>query len=111
MSLIGIAISSVPRTARSAAPVANLPSWCWSSFLASSSLLPLCPRPLYRCRLFPAALDSGGLSIGIAAQLFQYVKPIHGWDHGQMALVLVIWCIVGLVLSARTFRWTGRTER
>jgi ABC-2 type transport system permease protein len=112
MSLIGIAISSMPRTARSAAPVANLPllvlEFISGVFVPVTSL----SHGLYTfAGLFPLRWIVEGYQSALLPNYFQYVKPIHGWDHGQMALVLVVWCIIGLVLSARTFRWTGRGER
>ena len=29
----------------------------------------------------------------------------HGWEHGRTALVLAAWAILGLLVTARTFRW------
>jgi ABC-2 type transport system permease protein len=112
MSLIGIAISSVPRSARSAAPVANLPllvlEFISGVFVPFTSL----SHTLYTIAgFFPLRWVVQGYQSALLPSYFQYVKPNNGWDYGRMALVLIIWCIVGLVLSARTFRWTGRGER
>ena len=112
MSLIGIAISSVPRSARSAAPVANLPllvlEFISGVFVPFTSL----SHTLFTIAgFFPLRWIVEGYQSALLPSYFQYVKPNNGWDHGEMASVLVIWCVIGLVLSARTFRWTGRGER
>jgi ABC-2 type transport system permease protein len=112
MSLIGIAISSVPRTARSAAPVANLPllvlEFISGVFVPVTSLSP----GLYAfAGLFPLRWIAEGYRSALLPSYFQQVEPNHMWNYGAMALVLAIWCVLGLVLSAKTFRWTGRGER
>jgi ABC-2 type transport system permease protein len=35
-------------------------------------------------------------------------EPSGSWDLGVVALVLVAWCVLGLLLCARTFRWQDR---
>ena len=35
-------------------------------------------------------------------------EPAGTWELGRVALVLAIWCVVGLVLCVRTFRWQDR---
>jgi ABC-2 type transport system permease protein len=112
MSLIGIAISSVPRSARSAAPVANLPLLVLEFISGVFVPVTALSHSLYTfAGLFPLRWIVEGYQSALLPSYFQYVEPNHTWDHGQMALVLVIWCMIGLVLSARTFRWTGRGER
>jgi ABC-2 type transport system permease protein len=112
MSLIGIAISGVPRSARAAAPVANLPLLVLEFISGVFVPVTVLSHGLYTfAGFFPLRWVVEGYQSALLPSYFQYVEPGHVWDHGQMALVLVIWCIVGLVLSARTFRWTGRRER
>jgi ABC-2 type transport system permease protein len=112
MTLVGIAASSVPRTARSAGAVLNLPflvlefiSGVFVPFTSLSHGL------LTFAGLFPLRWMAEGYRSALLPSYFQKVELGHSWDHGQMVLVLVIWCVVGLVVSARTFRWTGRGER
>ena len=112
MSLIGIAISSVPRTARSAAPVANLPllvlEFISGVFVPVTSLSP----GLYAfAGFFPLRWIAEGYRASLLPSYFQQIEPNHRWDYGLMALVLLVWCVLGLVLSVKTFRWTGRGER
>jgi ABC-2 type transport system permease protein len=102
MSLVGIAISSLPRTARSAAPVVNLPflvlEFISGVFVPFTSL----SHGIYKL--------AGFFPLRWIAQGYRS-EPTRAWDHGQTVLALAIWCVVGLVVSARTFRWTGRGER
>jgi ABC-2 type transport system permease protein len=35
-------------------------------------------------------------------------EPAGSWELGTVALVLALWCVVGLVLCALTFRWQDR---
>ena len=61
--------------------------------------------------VFPLRWIAEGYRSALLPGYFQKIEPTGGWDHAQMALVLFIWCVAGLVLSARTFRWTGPGER
>lgn len=111
LSLLGIAVSSVPRSARSAAPVANLPllvlEFVSGVFVPFTSL----SHGLYNfAGIFPLKWIAEGYRSALLPSYFQRVEPSHSWDHAEMALVMGIWCVVGLVVSARTFRWTGRGE-
>jgi ABC-2 type transport system permease protein len=111
MALIGIAISSLPRTARSAAPVVNLPflvlEFISGVFVPFTSL----SKGVYNfAGFFPLRWIAAGYRSALLPNYFQKLEPGHHWDHGEMALVLVIWCVIGLFVSVRTFRWTGRGE-
>jgi ABC-2 type transport system permease protein len=35
-------------------------------------------------------------------------EPAGSWELGRVALVLTAWCLVGLLLCVRTFRWQDR---
>jgi len=112
LSLLGIAISSVPRNARSAAPVVNLPllvlEFISGVFVPFTSL----SQGIYNfAGLFPLRWIAEGYRSALLPSYFQKVEPTHVWDHGEMAIVLVVWIGIGLVLASRTFRWTGRGER
>jgi ABC-2 type transport system permease protein len=37
-------------------------------------------------------------------------EPSHSWQHGETALVLGAWCVVGLLVALRTFRWSNRED-
>ena len=112
MSLLGIALSSLPRSSRSAAPVANLPllvlEFISGVFVPFTSLSP----SLYGfAGAFPLRWMAEGYRAALLPAYFQRVEPGHHWDQTAMVLVMAAWLVVGLFLSARTFRWTGRGER
>lgn len=112
MSLLGVAVSSVPRSARSAAPVANLPllvlEFMSGVFVPFTSL----SKGLYNfAGAFPLRWMAEGYRSALLPSYFQQVEPGHHWNYSAMALVMGTWVVVGLVLAARTFRWTGQGER
>ncbi|MDA8270044.1 MAG: ABC transporter permease [Actinomycetota bacterium] len=112
MTLLGVAASSLPRSARSAAAVLNLPflvlEFISGIFVPFTSL----SHGLYSfAGLFPLRWLAEGYRSALLPSYFQKVEPGHVWNHQQIALVLAIWCVIGLVASVKTFRWTGRGER
>jgi|SRR5579863_10037115 len=111
LALLGIAMSSLPRSSRSAAPVANLPllvlEFISGVFVPFTSL----SHGLYNfAGIFPLKWIAEGYRSALLPSYFQVVEPSHVWDRGEMALVMAVWVVVGLVVSARTFRWTGSGE-
>ena len=36
---------------------------------------------------------------------FASQEVAHSWETGKTALILAVWLVVGLVFSARTFKW------
>jgi len=111
MSLIGIALSGVPRSARSAVPVANLPllvlEFISGIFIPFTSL----PSGLYSFSgIFPLRWVAEGYRSALLPSYFQRVEPGHVWDRWDVALVLAAWCVVSLAVTAKTFKWTNRGE-
>lgn len=110
-TVLGIGFSSVPRSGRSASAVvvgpllilqfisgiyfvfSDLPSWLQSV----ASVFPL--------KWIAQGMRSVFLPEGAAAD-----EVSGSWQHGQTALILVVWIVVGLVLCLRTFRWKRRDD-
>jgi ABC-2 type transport system permease protein len=112
MSLAGTAMSSLPRNARSATAVANLPFLVLEFISGIFVPFTVLSHNLYRVAgLFPLRWIAQGYRSALLPNYFQVVEPTHGWDHGQTALALGIWCVGAFVVSAKTFRWTARGER
>ncbi len=110
-SLLGIAIASLPRSARSATAVINLPFIALE--FASGVFVPFneLPHGLQQvAALFPLKWMAQGLRSVFLPSAFQQVEVGHSWEHGMTALVLVAWCAIGLVLCLATFRWKGRSD-
>ncbi len=108
-SLIGIAISSVAKSAQSASAVANVP---YIALLFMSGVY-----------ITIDALTDWMITVGSifpikwAAQGFRYVflpdsmkaeEAAGSWELGTVALMLGAWCVLGLVLCLLTFRWTNK---
>ncbi|GAA5083481.1 ABC-2 type transport system permease protein [Thermocatellispora tengchongensis] len=110
-ALLGIAVSSLPRTAKSAAavittpfvvlqfvsgvyiPITQLPGW----LIDIASVFPL----RWMCQGFRAAfLGDAGVSLELA----------KSYELDKVALVLGAWVIAGLLLCLTTFRWKSRRD-
>ncbi len=109
-TLLGIAVSNVPKSAKSAAAVINLPfvalqfiSGVYVPFDQLSSGVRMFAS------VFPLKwMGQGFRSVFLPDTYLKVAEPGHSWQHGWMALVLVGWCTIGGILCARTFRWTSK---
>ena len=60
-------------------------------------------------RALPAEVDGAGPAVGVpAGRPGRARSRPAAWELGRVALVLGIWCVVGLVLCVATFRWQDR---
>jgi ABC-2 type transport system permease protein len=109
-SLLGVAASSIPRTARSAPAVMNLP-YLVLCFISGVFVIPVknLPEPLVRIgSVFPLKwMAQGFRSVFLPDSVLDH-EITGAWEHGRVALVLAAWCIGGLVLCLATFRWRSR---
>lgn len=109
-SLLGIAASSLPRSARSAPAVMNLP-YLVLSFISGVFVVPLkdLPEPLIQIgSLFPLKWMAQGFRSVFLPDLMGGQEVAGSWEHGRTAMVLAVWCVGGLVLCLSTFRWRSR---
>ena len=105
-SLLGIAISSLSRSATNSFPVIGLP-FIVLQFI-SGVYVPFnnVPRWLQElASLFPLKWMSQGLRSAFLPARAAVLEPAHSWQHGETALVLLVWVAAGLVLCLTTFRW------
>ncbi len=110
-SLLGIAMASVPRSGRAAAAVIT-PPFIVLQFI-SGVYIPFNEMPTglqQVASLFPLKWMCQGLRSVFLPDSFVGQEPAGSWEHGTIALVLAAWCIGGLVLCLRTFRWKGRRD-
>ncbi|HEY5990439.1 MAG TPA: ABC transporter permease [Streptosporangiaceae bacterium] len=110
-ALLGIAVSSVPRSARSAGAVLNLPYLVLqfiSGVYFSFSSLP--PRMQQIASFFPLKWLCQGLRSVFLPDSLLPVEPAHSWEHGKVALVLSAWLVGSLIVCVRTFRWRRQGE-
>lgn len=109
-SLLGIAISSVPRDARSAAAITQLP-YLVLQFISGVFVNPLTALPVGLVTVasfFPVKWMAQGFRSVFLPDSMTVVEPAGSWELDRVALVLGAWCLVGLVLCLTTFRWRRR---
>ena len=111
-TVLGIAFSSVPRSASSASAVVS-PVVIVLQFISGVYFvygdLPTWMRTL--AALFPLKWLAQGMRSVFLPASFASQESGHSWQLGTTALVLVAWTVVGLLLCLRTFRWSRRDDR
>jgi ABC-2 type transport system permease protein len=111
-SLLGIAASSVPRSAaRNGVAVITLPFVVLqfiSGVYVPFYLVPTWLRDI--ASVFPLEWMCRGMRSVFVPRAVT-LEPGHSWQHGQTALVLSAWLVAGLVLCLTTFRWQNRQDR
>lgn len=106
-SVLGVAASSLPRTARSATAVMHLP-YLVLSFISGVFVIPLSqlPQPLIQvASLFPLRWMAQGFRSVFLPDSAAAQEVIGSWEHGRIALILAAWVVGGVVLCLTTFRW------
>jgi len=110
-TLLGIALSSLAKNGRSASatvtPFALLLQFISGVFFQFSEV----PTWLQTvAAVFPLKWMAQGLRSVFLPDALAAAEPAGTWELGRVALVLGIWCVVGLVLCVRTFRWQDRGD-
>jgi ABC-2 type transport system permease protein len=108
-ALLGLAASSLARSARSASAVITLP-FLVLEFI-SGIFVPFgdVPRPLQDvAAIFPLKWMAQGLRSVFLPPQAAALEPAHSFQTGRVALVLAVWVAAGLILCIRTFRWQTR---
>jgi ABC-2 type transport system permease protein len=108
-TLLGIAVSSLARNGRSASatvtPIALVLQFISGVFFQFSQV----PTWLQTvAAVFPLKWMAQGLRSVFLPDALQAAEPAGSWELGRVALVLAVWCVVGLALCVRTFRWQDR---
>jgi ABC-2 type transport system permease protein len=108
-SLLGIAISSIAKSAQSASAVANVPYIAllfMSGVYIVGEALPEWMRTVGS--FFPIKWAAQGFRSVFLPDSMMVREAAGSWELGKTALVLGGWCVLGLVLCLLTFRWTNR---
>jgi ABC-2 type transport system permease protein len=109
-ALLGIAASSVPRSAASAMPVITLPFTVLqfiSGVYVPFSVVPGWMRAV--ASFFPLKWMAQGMRSVFLPEQAATLEPAGSWEHGRTALVLLAWTAAGLILCVKTFRWQSRS--
>ncbi|OIJ66634.1 ABC transporter permease [Streptomyces mangrovisoli] len=110
-ALLGIAVSSVPKSAKSASSVVVLPFLVLqfvSGVYINVSSIP--DWMLDLGALFPLKWLCQGLRGVFLPDSARVLEQAGSWEFGKVALVLAAWCAGGLVLCLLTFRWKTRRD-
>jgi len=110
-TLLGIAFSSIPKNGKSApaivSPVAILLQFISGVFFVFSQL-PTWMQTI--AAVFPLKWMTQGMRSVFLPDAAQAAEPAGSWELGRIAVVLAVWCVVGLVLCLMTFRWRSRSD-
>ncbi len=108
-ALLGIAVSSVPRTGRSATAVV-VPIGLVLQFISGVYLFFwLLPEWLQNfASLFPLVWMARGMRAVFLPADYATLEPSGSWELGWVAVALGIWLVIGLIISRITFRWNRR---
>jgi ABC-2 type transport system permease protein len=112
-ALLGIAFSSLIRSADSAGPMVSLPVYALQFvsgvFVTPITVLP--PLMVTVAAVFPVKWMAQGFRSVFLPEHAAALELAGSWELGRVALVLGAWCAAGLALCLATFRWTPRGER
>ena len=105
-AVLGIALSRVPRTGKSATaviiPIVLVLQFISGVYLGFSML----PEWLQNvASVFPLKWMAQGMRSVFLPESFASVEQTASWDLPNVALVLAIWLVAGVVASRLTFRW------
>ncbi|MFD7819098.1 ABC transporter permease [Streptomyces sp. NPDC059785] len=110
-ALLGIAISSVPRSGASATSVVVLPFLVLQFISGVYISVGTIPGWLLGIgALFPLKWMCQGLRGVFLPESARMLEPAGSWEYGRIALVLAAWCAGGLLLCLLTFRWKNRRD-
>ncbi|GIH27077.1 transport permease protein [Acrocarpospora phusangensis] len=110
-ALLGIAASSVPRSAKSAAAVITMP-FVVLQFI-SGVYIPFTQLPPWLINIssvFPLKWMCQGLRSVFLGPEGAQLELTGSYELGRVALVLGAWVIGGLLLCLTTFRWKSRRD-
>ncbi|MCT9092089.1 ABC transporter permease [Streptomyces sp. ASQP_92] len=110
-ALLGIAISSLPRSGKSASSVVVLP-FLVLQFI-SGVYIPVGTVPDWLLNIsafFPLKWMCQGFRGVFLPESASVLEQAGSWEFGRIALVLGAWCIGGLALCLMTFRWKSRRD-
>jgi len=106
-TVLGIAFSVVPKSGRGASavvsPIVIILQFFSGVFFVFTSL-PIWMQQF--AAIFPLKWLTQGMRSVFLPEDFATQEVAGSWEIGKSALVLILWLIVGLVISIRTFKWS-----
>jgi ABC-2 type transport system permease protein len=105
-TLLGIAVSSLAKNGRSASATVTPISLVLQFISGVFFLFSAVPTWLQGiAAVFPLKWMAQGLRSVFLPDALAAQEPAGSWELGRVALVLVLWCVGGLLLCVATFRW------
>ncbi|MEO7348415.1 MAG: ABC transporter permease [Terrimesophilobacter sp.] len=104
--VLGIALSALPRSGKSATAVV-IPIVLLLQFISGVYLqFNMLPEWLQNfASIFPLKWMAQGMRSVFLPETFASVEQNGVWDLGWVAIIMVLWFVVGLLLTRMTFRW------
>ena len=106
-TVLGIAFSVVPKSGRGASavvsPIVIILQFFSGVFFVFTSL-PVWMQQF--AALFPLKWLTQGMRSVFLPEDFASQEVAGDWELGKTALILVIWLVLGLILSIKTFKWS-----
>ncbi|HEX6755839.1 MAG TPA: ABC transporter permease [Mycobacteriales bacterium] len=110
-TLVGVAFSGFVRNGESApaivSPIAIVLQFISGVYFVFSELPPWMQQI---ASVFPLKWMTQGMRSVFLPDAYTVNEPAGTWERGRIALVLALWCVAGLVLALRFFRWRSRED-
>lgn len=110
-TLLGVAFSGFVRNGESApavvSPITIILQFISGVYIVFAELPPWMQQ---LASVFPLKWMTQGMRSVFLPDAYTTQEPAGSWEHGRIALVLAVWCAVGLVLALRFFRWRSRED-
>jgi ABC-2 type transport system permease protein len=105
-TLFGLAVTGFVRNGKSApaiiSPIAIVLQFISGVYFVFA-LLPTWMQSI--AAVFPLKWMTQGMRSVFLPDSYHAQEPAGSWEHGRIALVLLAWCVLGLAVTLRTFRW------
>jgi ABC-2 type transport system permease protein len=110
-TLLGVAAASSVRNGKTApaviSPIAIVLQFISGVFFVFSEL-PAWMQTI--AAVFPLKWMTQGMRSVFLPDSYAAQEPAGTWERGRIAVVLTVWCVVGLVVAVRTFRWRNKAD-
>ncbi|SDP49098.1 ABC-2 type transport system permease protein [Pedococcus dokdonensis] len=108
-TVLGIAYSSLASSSRSVGAIVIAPTLILQFISGVYFAFTDLPEWLKQvASIFPLKWIAQGMRSVFFPDDWQGAEMASTWEHGRTALVLAAWLVAGLLVCARTFRWTKR---
>lgn len=111
-TLLGIAVSSIARSTNGTVAIVNM-VFLVLQFISGVFVTPISNLPkvmVYVASFFPVKWVCQGFRSVFLPDGAATMEMAGSWELPKVALVLGVWCVVGLLLARLTFRWSNESR-